>query len=78
MLMLSYMMDIHGVQKLFKRMNPFMVIPYLGNIDRYHSITLHREGHYLLIVHISRPCDSWDADKGLHSLGAKIIVPPQF
>ena len=34
------MMDIHGVQKLFKWMNPFMVIPNLRNVNRYYSITL--------------------------------------
>lgn len=39
---------------------------------------LHREGHYLFIVYISRPSNSWDADKGWHSLGAKIIISPQF
>lgn len=33
-------MNVNGIQKLLERLNPLVMVPYTGNINRYHSITL--------------------------------------
>lgn len=36
----SYMVHINSIQKLFKCLNPLMMVPYARNINRDHPVTL--------------------------------------